>query len=308
MVKLVATGYSDDDSCEEIFLDDDFRIVSRKGVEGVRDASFIAGSDFGCYFVSEESENSASIHRVCDGNVSDILRLDTKGIVCLCFLEKYGIIVSGSYTTGEIFFDEKCCFRVNSAHCIVTDDLERFLYVTDIKGDSIFVYDLVNKRLLEPVKLSSGVGPRHIRCYRDFLYLVTEYSNEVYVFSRDEISGELTFINKCASFYGDFSGKNYASTLDIKDDILVVSNRGKNVISFFRILDSGDIMFLYGMDCNGDWPRDLKIFGGYLFVANERSGNISIFELKSQRLVSSVYKKGVNNLFLLKEDFYGVQD
>ena len=74
------------------------------------------------------------------------------------------------------------------AHCVAfTPDEERVL-VTDLGADRIFLYRFDRETLsLSPagnVALCPGAGPRHMVFSRDgrFLYLVTELSNQVYVY------------------------------------------------------------------------------------------------------------------------------
>jgi len=308
MLKIIATGYSDEKSCEEIFVDDSFNIMKRGEIKGIRNASFIAIKDLNSYFVSEESDKFAKIHEVNCGKVVDSFYLDTLGIVCLEFLEKCGIIISGSYTLGDIFFNNEKKFKVNSAHCVVTDDTKRFLYVTDIKADRIFVYDLKSFRLVNEFLFPAGTGPRHLKFYKGFLYLVTEYSNEIFVFSQDKTTGELSFLYKYSSFFLDNEVNNFASAIDIRNDVLAVSNRGKNVISLFNILADGSLKRLYEFDCFGDWPRDIKFYKEFLFVANERSGEICIFRILDVdiKLVSRIEKEGVNFISLVEGDFDGL--
>lgn len=308
MIKLIATGYSDSKSCEEIFLDEEFNVIKRCGVEGIKNASFIALKNSDSYFVSDESDKFAKIHEVNCGKVVDSFYLDTLGIVCLEFLEKCGIIISGSYTLGDIFFNNEKKFKVNSAHCIVSDDDERFLYVTDIKGDRIIIYDLTSFSLVDEFLLPIGTGPRHLKFYKGFLYLVTEYSNEVFVFLQDKVTGGLSFLYKYSSFFLDNEVNNFAAAIDIRNDVLGVSNRGKNVISFFNILDDGSLKRLYEFSCFGDWPRDIKFYKDFLFVANERSGEICIFRVLGEdvKLVSRIEKEGVNFISLVEGDFDGL--
>ena len=52
----------------------------------------------------------------------------------------------------------------------------------------------------------------------------------------------------------------------------------------------------------GDWPRDVKFFQDYLFVANERSNEICVLDA-SGKLISRIDKKGVNYICIMKEEF-----
>jgi len=298
MIKLISTGYSENDSYEEIYLDDNFNIVKRGSVKGIENASFAVKGRNSC-FVSEEKDKDTKVFEIKNSEIVNMFELPTAGVVYLSFLEKSGIIISGSYSNGDIFLGEKNIFSILSAHCVISDISERFLYVTDIKADKIFIYDLLNHILVDEVILPSGIGPRHLKFYKEFLFLVTEYSSEIFIFHYDSITGKLEFLNKCDSITKKTGRKNYAAAIDIKDDILVVSNRGENVISFFSIKEDGVLIPIGEVDCFGDWPRDIKFYKEFLFVANERSNEICVID-KNYNLVCSIPKDGVN--FILMGD------
>ena len=304
MIKLITTGYSSDLSCEEIFLDDSLNIVERKAINGIGNASFVAIKDNDSYFVSEESDKYAKIHEVRNGNVIKSLDLATCGIVYLSFLEKCGIMISGSYTNGDVLFNDKNVFKVNSAHSVIPDASQKFIYVTDIKADKIFVFELTSGIVVDEVCLPFSSGPRHLKFYKSFLYLVTEYSNEIYVFSHNEENGKLEFVSKYSTIINGNGKENYAAAISIKDGILAVSNRGENTISFFNIKENGTLKSLYEISSGGNWPRDIKFYKNYLFVANERSNEICIFNTndKSGKVLLRIEKKGANFISFIKAE------
>jgi len=301
MIKLIATGYSDKGSCEEILLDENFNIVKRYAIDGITNASFVEMKGKDTYFVSEEDKKFAKVHEVFNGKIVNSNNIDTSGVVYLRFLKKKDIIVSVSYSSGDIIIGDNKISCGSSLHCVVADETERFLYFTDIKSDKILVYSLDDAAIIDEVVLPNGCGPRHLLIHNENLYLVTEYSNEVYVFYRDEIYGKLEFIDKYCSYGNKDLDINYAAAIDIKDNVLAVSNRGKNVISFFNILDDGKLKYLYEIDCMGDWPRDIKFFRDYIFVANERSNEICVF--KEDKLILTISKEGVNYLQIVEGEF-----
>lgn len=305
MIKLIATGYSKENSCEEIFLDNSFNVVKRRGIEGIQDASFIAVKDSNTYFVSEESQKYAKIHEIAGAKIINTINLDTDGIVYLSFLDKCGIIVSGSYTSGVVIAGNEKKLKVGKVHCIVPDSLEHYIYITDIANDKILVYDLFRDCLAEEIELPKGCGPRHLKFYKEFLYLATEYSNEIFVFLHNSSNGSLQLLDKYSTYDKSLDIENYAAAIDILDDVLAVSNRGKNTISFFKVLQDGKLEFLYEISCFGDWPRDIKFFKNYLFVANERSNTICVFDTndKSGKLLSCINKIGANYMHIMEEEF-----
>jgi len=178
------------------------------------------------------------------------------------------------------------------------------LYITDIKEDKIYIFDLVNNILVDRVNLPSKSGPRHIEFYKDFLYLVTEYSNEIYVFSHNKGNGKLEFVSKYSTIIDRNVKENYAAAISINNRRLAVSNRGENTISFFDIEEKGTLKPLYEISSGGHWPRDIKFYKDYLFVANERSNEICVFNTndKSGKVLLRIEKKGANFISFIKEE------
>src|SRR5690606_30371575 len=81
----------------------------------------------------------------------------------------------------------------------------------------------------------------------------------------------------------DFDGVSYCADIHISPDgkYLYGSNRGHNSLIIFRILpDSGKLERIGFSSVHGDWPRNFYISedGRFVYVANQRSGNISIYD------------------------------
>jgi 6-phosphogluconolactonase (cycloisomerase 2 family) len=59
------------------------------------------------------------------------------------------------------------------------------------------------------------------------------------------------------------------------------ATRGEDVLSAFAV--EGEALRLTGtVPCGGEWPRALAESGGFLYSANERSGNVTWFAIDSE--------------------------
>lgn len=78
--------------------------------------------------------------------------------------------------------------------------------------------------------------------------------------------------------------KSFCADIKIGKDgkYLYGSNRGENSIVCFKIEKDGKLSLSGRVSCGGDWPRRNFTFdpsGKFLFVGNQRSGNVSVFKL-----------------------------
>lgn len=156
----------------------------------------------------------------------------------------------------------------------------KYIFVTDLGLDKIFVYDK-DLKLVSEVSVPSGHGPRHLAFSSDgkIVYCVNELGSSVSIFSYSD--GELKLQNTISALPKDFSGDNISAAIRIKDNYLYVSNRGHNSISVFEIKDSYNIVLKECVDCGGNSPRDFNIIDDVLICTNEKSDNVTVFKLNN---------------------------
>jgi 6-phosphogluconolactonase (cycloisomerase 2 family) len=73
---------------------------------------------------------------------------------------------------------------------------------------------------------------------------------------------------------------NYPSEIGISEDgrFLYVANRGLDVIGTLAVRGS-EVKPIADVPTGGAWPRHLAVVGGHLYVANERSHQVTHFVL-----------------------------
>lgn len=173
------------------------------------------------------------------------------------------------------------------AHQVVVDPTGRWVLAVDLGLDAVFGYefDAAKGKLQERsrVRFAARSGPRHLVLHPsgEYAYVTGELNSTVTVCGwRD---GTLT-PGAVLSTRLKTSGKNSTAEILVSADgrFVYVSNRGDNTVAVFAVSGGGAALRLVATpSCGGDWPRHLAIdpTGRRLYVANERSGDVSWFTL-----------------------------
>lgn len=154
--------------------------------------------------------------------------------------------------------------------------------VTDLGNDEIRRYTLDSEegRLLpgsSPVtRAPGGCGPRHLLFHPSgYQYATAELVPGVLVFDPDfQLHHTLS-----ATKSGD--SENHPSGLTLSPDgrFLYVANRGPDVVTVFAV-DGPHLEPVADVPVAGAWPRDITFIDGTLYIANQRSDTISVFEVE----------------------------
>jgi len=167
-------------------------------------------------------------------------------------------------------------------HEAVISPCGNYLLVTDLGLDRIYVYDRALNGL-SVCMTEPGQGVRHLVFSPDgkHVYAANELASTVSVFSWEP--GRLTLLHTVEP--GFIEPDNYAAAIrtNAAGTKLYVSQRGKDVIGVFEISSDGEELKLIGnFGCGGRFPRDFYISPDerFIAVANERSGNLSLLEMK----------------------------
>lgn len=183
-------------------------------------------------------------------------------------------------------------------HSAVISPDNRFLYVSDLGTDKIYIYEfnVDNGRLVSTseVQVSPGSGPRHFTFHPNgkFAYLAEELTSSVCAFSVNKTTGALTVLEDTLnSLPANFSGPNTSADIhtDIKGKYVYMSNRGLNALSIFSIAPTGKLALLGHQPTSGKTPRNILIDpkGEFIFVANQDTDSIVLFRInpKTGKLV-----------------------
>lgn len=163
------------------------------------------------------------------------------------------------------------------------------LYVSDLGKNAVYQYKLTDKnyKLKDSsiVKMTKNAGPRHFSLTKDglFIYIINEFSSTITSAKKTENGFEL--IENILTLADNFKDKSYCADIHLSEDeqFLYGSNRGENsIVVFKRDKVSGKLDKIQNINAHGNWPRNFTIdpTGKFLLVANQKSSNISVFNIE----------------------------
>lgn len=168
------------------------------------------------------------------------------------------------------------------AHQVQPDPSGRWIVSVDLGTDSVRVCTLTDGALgiHREVALRPGSGPRHLAFHPDGTraYVLNELTPTLVSCRWDAEEGSLKPLSEIPVLAGAPEGDAYPSGVVTSPDgrFVWTATRGEDVVSTFAV--EGDDLRLVGtVGCGGRWPRALAESGGFLYVANERSGDVTWF-------------------------------
>ncbi|MFH9660281.1 lactonase family protein [Streptomyces sp. NPDC017248] len=168
------------------------------------------------------------------------------------------------------------------AHQVQPDPSGRWAVSVDLGTDSVRVCTLVggSPAVHREFALRPGSGPRHLAFHPDgeHAYVVNELTPTVTVCRWDAPTGSLKPLTEVPVLRDAPAGDAYPSGIAVSPDghFVWTATRGEDVLSVLAV--EADGLRLTGtVPCGGHWPRALTHHDGYLYAANERSGDVSWF-------------------------------
>jgi 6-phosphogluconolactonase (cycloisomerase 2 family) len=278
------------------------------GVDGVPDPSYLALAPDGeiLYAVSETAEGAVAAYRVTDDK-AELLGTPVRvgaGPTHLSLFAGHVLTAdygSGSVTAVPVRPDGTLAGRSSGqlrhtgsgpheqrqhaphAHQVQPDPSGRWAVSVDLGTDSVRVCTLEDGHpvLHREIALRPGSGPRHLAFHPDggLAYVLNELTPTVTVCRWDPESGSLKPLTETSVLPGAPDGDAaYPSGIVTSPDgrFVWTATRGEDVLSVLAV--EGEGLRLVGtVPCEGYWPRALTESGGHLYVANERSGDVTWF-------------------------------
>jgi len=168
------------------------------------------------------------------------------------------------------------------AHQVQADPSGRWIVSVDLGTDSVRVCALKEGGLVphRETPLRPGSGPRHLAFHPAgaYAYVVNELSPTVTVCRWEAEDGVLRPLTETPVLPGAPAGDAYPSGIVVSPDgrFVWTATRGEDVLSVLAV--EGETLRPAGtVPCGGHWPRALTASGGHLYVANERSGDVTWF-------------------------------
>ena len=177
------------------------------------------------------------------------------------------------------------------AHMIAPDRHGRYVLVTDLGTDQLYLYrlDTVAGKLVPnasgtpTVKEHPGAGPRHFAFAPDgrALFVINELGSTLSAYAYDPERGALEPLQTVSTLPEDFTGENSCAHVAVSPDGRFVygSNRGHDSIAIWAVGEGGEVSPIGHELTRGKTPRSFAIdpTGAWLLVANQDSDTIATF-------------------------------
>ncbi|MFJ4521672.1 lactonase family protein [Streptomyces sp. NPDC088810] len=168
------------------------------------------------------------------------------------------------------------------AHQVQPDPSGRWAVSVDLGTDSVRVCTLADgtPAVHREIALRPGSGPRHLAFHPDgeHAYVVNELTPTITVCRWDGAGGSLKPLIEVPVLPGAPAGDAYPSGIVVSPDgrFVWTATRGEDVLSVLSVQEDG-LRLIGTVPCGGHWPRALARHGGFLYAANERSGDVTWF-------------------------------
>jgi 6-phosphogluconolactonase len=284
------------------------RLTLLSSVDGVPDPSYLAVSPDGgtLYAVSETTDGTVAAYRVTGATpqaAGPPVPVGGNGPTHLSVFA--GHVLTANYGSGSV---TAVPIRANGtlaqapsavlrhtgsgphtprqqgphAHQVQPDPSGRWAVSVDLGTDSVRVCTLTDGTLAvhREIALRPGSGPRHLAFHPggSYAYVVNELSPTVTVCHWEAGDGTLKPLTEAPVLAETPADDAYPSGIVASPDgrFVWVATRGADVLSTFAVEREG-LRLVGTVSCGGRWPRAINEAGGYLYVANERSGDVSWF-------------------------------
>ncbi|MEU6377112.1 lactonase family protein [Streptomyces sp. NPDC046909] len=280
------------------------------GVDGLPDPSYLALSPDGgtLYAVSETADGAVAAYRVTGDRPEPAgppVRVGGDGPTHLGLYDGHVLTAnygSGSVTAVPVRPDGSLATTPSGllrhtgsgphsrrqqgphAHQIQADPSGRWAVGVDLGTDSVRVCTLADgsPRVHHETALRPGSGPRHLAFHPDgtYAYVLNELAPTVTVCHWDAAEGFLKPLTEVQVLPDASAGDAYPSGIVVSPDgrFVWTATRGEDVLSTFAV--EGEKLRLVGtVPCGGHWPRALAGSRGFLYAANERSGDVTWFAI-----------------------------
>lgn len=177
------------------------------------------------------------------------------------------------------------------AHSVKFSPFSNEVFSADLGTDQFNIFNIkentLGKNQQEYVKLNPGAGPRHFDFHPlgDHIYIINELNSTISAVQKKENKWQI--FQSISTLPSGFEGKSFCADIHVSNSgrFLYGSNRGDNSIAVFAITSTNKQLLKIGnVSTEGNWPRNFTISpdGNFMLVANQRSGNITVFEINQE--------------------------
>lgn len=247
-----------------------------------------ANSEFSGYFFIDNALNNATEIKCTQGKVACHLTVVEDDVYTVNYLS--GNIVKNGKEIVQRQGKSIHPTRQSEPHThFVGQTPDGYLAVCDLGTDTLAVYDY-NLQLFSQAQVPSGYGIRHIVFSKDgnCIYAVNELVPSVSVFAYE--NGVATLKNTVKISSKNEKANGAAIRLSRDGKTLYASVREENTVCVFDV-DGERLTHIQTLNCGGDSPRDFDVFENYLVCTNERSGNVTVYDLEKGVFTADIKMK-----------------
>lgn len=177
------------------------------------------------------------------------------------------------------------------AHSIKFSPFSNQVFSADLGTDQLNIFSLEGDKLVQYeqkyVKMAPGAGPRHFEFHPNgkVIYVISELNSTVTALRNER--GDWKIFQALSTLPENFSGTSYCADIHISKDgkFLYGSNRGHNSVAVYSVdSNTQKLALITTVDVHGNWPRNFALTpdGNFMLVANQRSGNITVFKMNKE--------------------------
>ncbi|MFF9914203.1 lactonase family protein [Streptomyces sp. NPDC013457] len=281
--------------------------------DALPDPSYLALADPVLYAVSEAEEGAVAAFDVSDGVLRPLgAPVAVRGGGPTHLSVAAGHVLTANYTSGSVTalpiasdgsLGDPAVVALHEgsgpvsdrqsaphAHQVLPAPGGPWAAAVDLGTDSVRIYALdAVSGAPEPhgeAALRPGTGPRHLAFHPagTHAYVLNELETTLTVCRWDAVTGTLDPLGETPVVAGGGAGPDYPSAIVVSPDgrFLWAAVRGGDLIAVLALDPGGEKAELRTtVPCGGRWPRDLALdpAGRRLYAANERSGDVTWFDL-----------------------------
>ncbi len=175
------------------------------------------------------------------------------------------------------------------AHSILPDPTNRFVFAASLGGECIlraaFDADSGALRMLPPVPVQAGAGPRHLRFSPDgrFLYLIDELDGTIVAYGFDAASGALSELQTISLLPPGSDPKAASADIHLTPDgrFLYGSERITGTLAAFRVDAESGKLSSVGSVPSEPSPRGFAIdpTGRFMLCAGQTSNRVAVYAI-----------------------------
>ncbi len=174
----------------------------------------------------------------------------------------------------------------------------RFLYVSDLGLDQIFIYEFseangsVSPASQAFIRTIPGAGPRSLEFSTDgsLAYSSEEIASSVCSYEVNKQDGSLRLIQRLPTLPPAFYGENATADVHLagEDKFVYVSNRGYNGLSMYKSAGNGKMKIIGHMATIGERPQTFlpEPKGTFMLVGNRDSNEVNIFRIEKDGMLT----------------------